>query len=369
MRSREFVLLTGASAVLALAGLVAFGSDVFAAPPAPGLAPISPSTPAAKDLAAEPDPLAAPLPAVTAPAAAEANAEPPPAGWTKGVVKGDIQLAASALGSIRSIRVEIVEARRAGIGPDGVFHQPTRIVVPVQLGRGTPTFEADDVPFSEYPYAVSVHSPGLNGSCSMITVDAKTPQHLAVILRITPGAPLSILVRDQDRLPYPGLDVTMVPEGPPADRPIHKGTTDNAGGLVFDSVLAGDWLVHVQKDGLPMQPPTVMNMPPGGATQLVGHSYPLTIERGIPVQVVVHDRNYYPYVGAKVTATATDRVKLTVVEAEPSDAQGIARFAKLQPGTWQITVVNEKCHLWDKQITVQAHQDPVRLEALLVPIR
>lgn len=355
--------------MLALAGIVVLGSDVFAAPPAPELTPPAAAPTAASDLAALPDPQAAPLPAVAAPLTAEATPNVPSPGSNKGVIMGDIQLAASVLGNIRSIRVEIVEARRAGTGPDGVFHNPTRIVVPVELGRGTPTFAANDVPFSEYPYVVRVCSPGLNGSRSMVTVDAKKWEHFAVTLRITPGAPLSILIRDQDRLPYTGLDVTLVPQGDPADRPIHKGTTDNAGSLVFDSVLAGDWLVHVQKDGLPMQPPAVMPMPEGGATQLVGHSYPVTIERGIPVQVVVHDRNFYPYVGAKVTATATDRVKLTVVEAEPSDDQGIARFAKLPPGTWQITVVKEKFHMWDKQVTVQAHQDPLRIEATLVPIR
>jgi hypothetical protein len=371
MRSREVVLLSTALALLALAGLAWFGHEALAvseAPPAMG----GPATNEHADVdpianAAGPEVASAPLPAqpvdVAQATTGEAAERVDTAKHTSGVIKGDIQLAVSAIPRIRSIRVEVAEARNAT--PTNQ-RPPVRLIHEVTMGRGTPTFVIEDVPFSDYPYIVSVWSPGLNGSRTTISVDANKPVVDHLLLQITPGTPLSVLVRDQDAAPFLGLDLVFLPIGEPAGRTSMKGSTDNFGSLVFDDVLAGDYQVLVTQNNLQVLEPQTMSVGPGGSMH--GQSYQLTIERGVPVQVKVHDRNFYPYVGAKVVATATDRIRLTVREAT-SDATGVAAFAHLQPGTWQVTVTQDKCYLWDQQITVKPYQDPIVLDALMAPIR
>ncbi len=374
MRPRELILLSGIMALLGIAGLFVLGRDAYADVVSPaGSMDTAPAVPGAGEAAPPPqdDPrpaeataptlVAAPL---AAPVAARANGPRlDTSGWTKGVVKGDIQLAVSVLDRIRSITVEVVEARNPVGGK-----LPTRLIVPVERGNGTPTFEVHDVPFSEYPYVVSVLSPGLNGSRRTLTIDAATPLADDLVLSITPGTPFTILVRDQDTAPFTGVDLTLQPIGEPAGRPPQSGTTDNFGSLVFEDVLAGDYHLFANQAGQALVPPRTVTVQPGGYSRVQGQSHTLVIERGVPVQVKVHDRNFFPYVDAVVTATATDRIKLTVQE-KPTDQQGVATFAHLQPGTWQITVTKEGFHLWDKQITLKPYQDPVTLDATLVPVR
>lgn len=372
MRSREFLLCSAALALLAGAGFLVLGGEALADvdPPA-GMVTTTPTTgpgdQPASDLGAQPDVATGTLPAAAAVATAPPAARVDTHGWTKGVVKGDIQLAVSVLDRIQSITVEIVEARNP-IAADGRVQLPTRLITPVARGRGTPTFEIHDVPFSEYPYVVSVRSPGLNGSRCTVTIDARTPLVDDLVLAITPGTPFTILVRDQDSAPFPGIDLAVQPVGEPAGRPAHKGTTDNFGSLVLEDVLAGDYELFASQAGLPLGSPKTLTVQPGGRTQVQGQSHTLTIERGVPVQVTVHDRAGYPYVDAKVTATATDRIKLTVRETVTNQV-GIAAFSHLQPGTWQITVTKDRFHLWDKQVTVKPNQDPIYLDALLIPVQ
>lgn len=372
MRSRETLLLSTTAVLLGLAGLafVWLGGDTFAATESP--AAIGGSQPTA-DVDQPTTDHSGPEVAsahVSAPAANAAAAtqesRPDATPRTTGVVKGDITLATSVISRIRSIHVEIAEARN----PTATNKRPpTRLIREVTMGRGTPTFEFDDVPFSDYPYTVRVWSPGLNGSMHTITVKATVQKGVVdnVRLEITPGTPLSVIVRDQDSAPYIGLDIVMLPIGEPGGRTSLKGTTDNQGSLVFDDVLAGDYQVLATQNNLPAIEPQTMTVNPGGRG-LHSQSYPLTIERGVPVQVRVHDRLGYPYVDAKVVATATDRIRLTVKEAT-TDALGVASFAHLQPGTWQITVTQDKCHRWDQQITVKPYQDPLTVDATMAPIR
>lgn len=373
MRSRDLIVLASASALLAIAGFFVFGSEVFAEvqPPEGTAAPAEPAGhpgDVAAAAAASPDAPAAQTAApVVVAASAGTHDRIDTHGWTKGVVKGDIQLAVSALDRIQSIAIEVVEARNP-ITADGRVQLPTRLIVPVTLGRGTPTFEVRDIPFSDYPYFVTVLSPGLNGSRRTVAIDAKNPLIDNLLLSITPGAPLTILVRDQDAVPYCGLDLAVLPVGEPAGRPTHKGTTDNFGSLVLENVLAGDYQIFASHAGTPVQDPQTISVQPGGHIKVQGQSHTMTIERGLPVQVTVSDRAGNPYVDTLVTATATDRIKLTVREAT-TNGIGIASFPHLQPGTWQITIAKDRFHRWDQQVTLKQGQDPLYLEARLVPVQ
>jgi hypothetical protein len=376
MRPRELILLGSACGLLALGGIAFFAQETQAEE-------LQPGAPAATSPAATADP--APQP--TAPAAQE-NLAPAVAsapvtgslapnerrvdtsGWTKGTIKGDIQLAVSVLGRIETIRIVVEEARQA-LGPGKTFVRPYRQVVPVAITRGTPTFEVTDIPFSAYPYIVSVQSPGLNGNRRTLTIDSKTPFVDDVLLSITPGAPLSVLVRDQDNAPFTGLDVRVMAVGEPPERPSHQGTTDNFGSVVFDSVLAGDYQVFVNQNGQALadaQTITVQPGAPASRSKVLGQSLPLTIPRGVGMRLLVHDRAGYGIADATVEAIMTDRVRLTPRQTT-TNAGGVAEFSHLQAGQWHIRVTKDKHDMWDRQFTVKMGQDPPNVDVVLVPSR
>jgi hypothetical protein len=304
--------------------------------------------------------------APAAPAGGRRDSEPT-IGWTTGVVKGDVQLAVSVLDRIQSIRIEIEEARNRVPGTP----PPFRRVVPLTMGRGTPTFEIRDIPFSAYPYVVAVVSPGLNGSRRTLAIDERSPLVDDVVLTITPGAPVTFLLRDQDAQPLCGIDVRALPVGEPAGRPAHQGLTDNFGSVVFLDVLAGDYEVTCSLGGQPLLPPRTFGVQPGvhhAYANLRGQGHTITIERGVPVHLLVSDGAGYPIVGARVTATATDRIRLTTRETT-TDEVGRASFPHLQPGQWQFVVESDRHELWDRQRTLQPDQEPLHLEVRLHPRR
>ncbi|MFY9341164.1 MAG: carboxypeptidase-like regulatory domain-containing protein [Planctomycetota bacterium] len=370
MRARDLTILCGALCLVALAGIALFAQDTHAEELTPGPGPASTPLAAPSSAATDAGPVAAAVADLAAIRGQRGGGPVDTAGWTKGMVKGDIRLAVSVLDRLGAISIIVEEARRA-IDANGSFQRPVRMVVPVERGRGTPTFEVSDIPFSAYPYVVTVHAAGLNGSSRTLTIDAKTPFVDDVVLEITPGAPLSVLVRDQDGTPFTGLDVRALPVGSPADRHPHQGTTDNFGSLVFDPVLAGDYqiLVHHQNQAL-LEPQTITVQPgmTGPHAKVQGQSLPLTIPRGEPVRLLVHDRAGYGIAGAAVTATMTDRIRLTTREAA-TDQGGILEFTHLQPGTWHFRVTKDRFDVWDRQVTVRAHQDALQLDVTLVPSR
>jgi len=276
----------------------------------------------------------------------------------------------SVLDRLRTISVEVKEARNA-IGPGGSFRHPYRVVVPAKMGRGTPTFEVRDIPFSDYPYVVSVYAAGLNGGSRTVTIDQNTPLVDDIVLAITPGAPFSILVRDQDAVPYMGLDVRMQPVGDPTGRPRALGTTDNFGSVVFEDVLAGDYQIIVTQDGQPLGAVQTITVQPGNriaSMKIQGQGHAMTIPRGVPLQVQVSDPRGYGIANVVVTATAADKVKLTEIPAT-TDFSGKATFPHLTPGVWHLTATLEKYERGFKQVTIKPALLPEVCEMRLVQLR
>src|SRR5262245_42198496 len=178
--------------------------------------------------------------------------------WTSGRIIGDIPLTPTVLPRLQSISVVVDELRN--VGPDG---KRTRIVVPVKLGNGTPTFVVDNVPFSDYGYVVTAYSPGLNGGQRTVTIDKDHPYVDDVKLPITPGCPFSLRLRDQDMNPVAFTDLRMVPVGDPGGRPRRDGRSDNFGSVVFEDMLAGDYDVHIGPVGQPLVAPPRVRVLPG----------------------------------------------------------------------------------------------------------
>jgi hypothetical protein len=328
-----------------------------------------PSAPAALEAAEAPSaPVAAEPAAVAVPRPEQArDTRAETVGWTKGIVRGDIVPALSVISRLTTLTV-VVEEARSMFAQGGQFTRPVRIQMPVERAVGTTTFEVRDVPFSEYPYVVTVLAPGLNGSRSVITVDADHALVDHVQLRITPGAPFTLLVRDQDASPYPGLDVRMLPVGEPLGRPMHGGKTNNFGSVVFDSVLAGDYQVTYSLDGQPVTETQTVTVSEGANTVVQGQSHATTIARGLPVQVQVHDRSGYAILDAKVTATAKDRIKLTAPELS-TNGIGRVTFAHLQPGEWQLTIEKQGFERRDLPLVLQPGVEPSLIDVTLVPTR
>lgn len=297
--------------------------------------------------------------AVNAPIAQTVDRDPRDhANRTTGMVRGDIQLAVSVIPKIKSMTVLVEEVRSAFA--QGAFRRPHLFRVPIKLGIGTPTFEVTDIPFSEYPYAVSVYVPGLNGSKRTVTIDATSPVVEDIVLVVTPGAPFTLLVRDQDAAPYTGLEVQMQPVGDPLGRNHVRGTTDNFGSCVFEDMLAGDYQIVASLNGQPVGDAQLIKVQPGQGNfhpKIQGQGHSMTIARGVPMQLQVNDTAGYGVADANVTATAQDRIKLTQVTAT-TNAGGRAEFTHLAPGKWHFVVEKDKYERRDLQVTIKKAQQP-----------
>jgi hypothetical protein len=366
MQARERILLTVLGLVVAATAwlLLRGPTEEPLAPPVPEAtetgatsttAPPTPEAPAA----ASGDVLDGP--AVATPRQIQQDTS----GWTTGVIRGDVSLAVNAIDKIQSLMV-VVEEQRVRTGPDGSERKIHSQVVPIEFDRrSTPTFEVRNVPFSEYPYLVTLYSPGLNGSRRTVVVDAEHPLVEDVVLQLTVAGPLTLLLRDQDGLPYPQYDVRLSPVGDPLGRPRLDATSDSYGSAMFESVLGGDYQALVMQGGQQIGPPHAITVIPDARlyqTQIQGQGQTLTIPRGVPLEVRVVDARGYGIQGAKVKVQATDRTRLTEMEL-PSDTIGAAKFPHLVPGTWQIDVFLDGYQPRSRQITIKDREpiDPVQI--------
>ena len=286
--------------------------------------------------------------------------------WTSGTIRGDVKLAVSVLDKLGSITV-IVEEVRSSFENGGNYKPPVRIYAQVDRGEGTPTFTIRDVPFSDFPYRVSLHAAGLNGSQRTLTVNKEQPLH-DIVLSITPGAPFSVLLRDQDFGAHPDVDLLLRPVGLPNGRIRLAGKTDNFGSVVFESVLAGNYELVATVDNKPFGEIATVTVLPGNRNydrKIQGQGHVMTIPRGVDVTLRVHDINGYNMPDCTVTAVKTDQRKLIEPGGE-TDQRGELLFKNLKPGTWMFTVQFKGFKRVDLQMTLQQDQEPLRKEIRLV---
>lgn len=364
MRTRELLLAT-ALAVGVIAAWWMLGDEPETPP---GGHPTPPPAAAPSDPAAEPQGSDSLPAAVTW--SPPPRQQPNTAGWTAGVVRGDVQIAVSILDRIRSINV-VVEELRNPLASDGPFQHPHRQVVPVPIGQGTPTFEVRGIPFSSHPYSVRLYSPGLNSSQRTVVIDAEHPLHDDLVLTLSPGAPFSVLVRDQDATPLVGHEVQMVPYGDPPGRPAQRGVSDNFGSVVFEDVLAGDYQVRVLLAGQAVDDGQLVTVPGDGrmyGPKVQGQSTAITVQRGVPLEVTVLNGNL-GLQGAQVRLVPTDRLRLLELE-DTTDYAGKVRFPRLLPGIWQLDVWKDDFERTSRQFTIKAGDPPpAPLEVRLFRIR
>lgn len=372
MQSRDALLLIGALCLFAGVGVVFLGKESMAEeiPPSAN-APVEPVGP--RPMPAAPvDAVVAPTGDEVAPVTATMSRKERSVGdrALTGTVRGDIQLAVSVLDRIGKITIHVEEARRP-VNEKGEYFAPRKFTVPATMGLGTPTFEVTGIPFSEYPWVVTAFAPGLNGTQRTIVLNEQTPVVDDIVLAITPGGPFTVLLRDQDLAPYSGVDVLMQPVGEPLGRAPQRGVSDNFGSVVFENVLAGEWTIHASQGGQALVDPSRISMQPG--TSVVSPRFQtqgctVTIPRGFALQLRIADVNGYGLADATASATATDRSKLTVLEAA-SDHGGNLAFPHLTPGEWQIDVMKTDFQRSTRKITIKVGELPDVQEFRLVRLR
>lgn len=375
MRPRDLTVLLGILGLGAAAGIAFLGQDTFALTLVPAGATSGPTDATGDSAPSDATPAVGDVEssevAVAHATAVRGQGTPQPdtAGWTKGLIRGDIGIAVSALDQLQSISV-LVEEMRSAIDQDGKVVRPESKVVRVERGAGTPTFQIDDIAFSDHPYRVSVYAPGLNGDQRIVTIDKDHPI-ADVRLDITPGSPFTVFVRDQDNLPHHAVDVRMLPIGDPAGRPKLQGVTDNSGGAVFPNVLRGDYQLYLSTNGqllTDVKIITVQGRVPMRSGVVSGQSTSVVIPRGVEVNLKVHDIAGYGVAMAKVTAIATDRVRATEILGE-ADEHGRVTFPHLQPGTWHLQIEKESFQRVDLQIRLVAGQEPQHKDVRMVRLR
>ncbi|MEY3162118.1 MAG: hypothetical protein RIT25_2109 [Planctomycetota bacterium] len=367
MKSRALLLALPVLAALALAWavwnggsepatLLPPGQDPVAEPEAGGPAAVAGSATNAPAVAPTPEPVTEPRPT------------PQPVGWTSGIIRGDVQVAASIVDRLQGLQVTVSELK-AVLDGQGNATRPWVRTQRVEMGKGTPTFEVRDVPFSKYGYAVRIYAPGLNGSQQTVAITEEHPLEEGVRLSVTPGVPFSVLLRDQDANAVIATPLKMVPIGDPPGRPVHDGTSDGFGSVVFADVLAGDYRVFVGPAHSPLMEPVEVTIHPAGMTfrngQVLSQGTTITVPRGIPVAVVVRDTGSYGLADVRVRMQATDRVKLTVVEGT-TDLSGRWTCQHLQPGIWQVDVIKDGYQRTSRQFTATEGTPVPDLEFTLV---
>ncbi|MFO1030219.1 MAG: carboxypeptidase-like regulatory domain-containing protein [Planctomycetota bacterium] len=379
MRPRDLIFVCGTLALGALAGLAFLSQETLATVRPPNVQAHEPRPDDAEGAHQAPHASVADGSAnrdASAPAVAmEASADvsdhrPDTAGWTKGVIRGDIQVAVSALEHLKTLTI-LVEEQRSAIGPNGEVQRPVRMMVAAKQGVGTPTFEVTDVPFSDHPYVVSVYAEGLNGGRRTVTVDATTPLIDDVVLTVTPGTPHTVFVRDQDGKPYLDTDVRLQPVGEPLGRPRQAGKTDGFGAAVFGSVLAGDYQLFVSESGqllCDVQTITVQGLLHARLGTPQAQSTSVVVPRGVQVELSIHDAAGYGVPEANVKAVATDRVRHTEIPGT-TDAQGRLVFPHLQAGTWHVQIEKDGFQRADLQLNLTQGQEPQTRSVRLIRLR
>lgn len=380
MRPRDLIFVCGTLALGALAGLAFLSQETLATVRPPNVQP--PDGPAAETSSrdshasvAEGSAVredSAPEVAVDASAKRREN-QPDTSNWTKGVIRGDIMVAASIFGQLKTLTV-LVEEQRSAIGPNGEVQRPVRMMVPAKMGLGSPTYEVTDVPFSDHPYKVSVYAEGLNGSMRIVTLDKNTePVDGAVVveaqLSVTPPSPYTVFVRDQDGKPYLDTDVRLQPVGDPLGRPRLAGKTDGFGAAVFGSVISGDYQLFVSESGQLLCDVQTITVFDGLHARLgTPQAQSVVVPRGVQVELSIHDAAGYGVPEANVKAVATDRVRHTEIPGT-TDAQGRLVFPHLQAGTWHVQIEKDGFQRADLQLNLTQGQEPQTRSVRLIRLR
>jgi hypothetical protein len=294
-------------------------------------------------------------------------------GMTSGIIRGDIALEPAIVERIQSITVTVQELA-GGDGDNPPFSRSKNVV----MQRGTPTFEVRGIPFSRNGFSVRVFSPGLNGSEQVVAVTELEPIADAVLGISSPVA-FSILLRDQLRNFVTNTKVIMKPVELPLGRPWLNGETDNYGSVLFEEVLAGDFLIFVGDTSAPLVKPVRVTIQPPGPTfqpelaylrgQPVKNQFVrITVPRGQALEVSVTGPAGYGLKDAKLSMLTTSSVLYQPYDGV-TDYNGRHVFPHLPAGEYQLDVELAGHQRWSRTVRWKEGEAPPQVEVRLIPRR
>lgn len=257
-------------------------------------------------------------------------APPPPrvAGAESGVISGRVVVSPQLAAKIEVFRVRIEEAvNDEGGSTRKVRSYEQNFELEGKVGR----FRLGNVPFSEFGWRVTAFTPEVESN-SQDTVVQLTPEKPSqdVSFELEVPAPLHIALKNQDREPIRGLELTLEPIGRPTGRRALRGTSDSYGQWILERVRSGRYRLSVGPRLRPLVPPKEFVVKGGGLQyQLV------TVPRGGTYEFEVVGPSGFPLADVEVSAIAQDLRVYKKYEAK-TDKRGKAVLRHVPPGRYYV---------------------------------
>lgn len=379
MAPRRILLIAVPLLAFALLGIVItdWSSDPYDAASAPGGA--NPTTALAQTPAPQPGVFRASGEEFRA-ADAAARRNTPVAKDGKGIIRCSIAVSTSIASKLKDYQIFVQEERNPNAGParrvdaEGkpVATRPPfvrRFDFEADLRLGTPRVDLGEIPFSPYPYRVTVAAAEMDGSFGVVNVNGRFPQGDAEVhLQLTEGKVFSVLLRNQRRIPKADVEVRMVPEGnaTAAHRRVLAGITNGAGSVVFENVPHGPYTVYVGPVGRLMAEPQKVRVraldrviADDGQVRTQGTI--ITVPDGAKVQFQVVSRNHYAVPDGKIKVYQIDAKRLYEYKGE-TDQQGFFELPHLPVGHYQLDVQSATFGLVTKRFKIEKDQQPLQLK-------
>ncbi|MDP6928706.1 MAG: hypothetical protein QF412_03285 [Planctomycetota bacterium] len=288
--------------------------------------------------------------------------QPDTSGWTHGVVRGHITLTPGVVAKASSAIVRIQEAINQLEGISSVSKSPfaynKRILIDPELG--TPTFEIDNIPFSDYGYSVTVFVEGLNGSDQIVSITEGKPI-ADVVLGITEGVVYTVKLQTQLYQAVADLPVLMIPVGKPLGRTLRRGVSNHFGSVIFEDALSGDYKIVAGDLNAPRNEPKIWQV-----TESPSHQH---AEIVVPIGhdlIIWANGPGWSVQDAKIEVIKIDTTLFTRHENK-TDTTGKCVFKHIPPGRYQINIIHPKFERWSQARTIKKNVPPGRVSANLIP--
>jgi hypothetical protein len=247
-----------------------------------------------------------------------------------GQVEGLISLAEGIDPPLGSVTVILEEAANRSNLKKGKL--PRRLIrsFSVEPGSRTVPFRINGVPFSVYGWRVRSFAPRMNGSEQIVALTTEHPDS-RVLLKIHPPVPVSVLVKDQNRLAVPEVPVALIPlrQGQPG-RTMLRGKTDLLGLCLFGQVLEGKYRLILGPIDQPLLPPKEVKVGKGGQPV-----FQAKLPRGGAVRFLVTHPGGGALSGVEILAIARDS-KVYRKRTATTDRFGHGGFSHLAPGRYLV---------------------------------
>ena len=243
-----------------------------------------------------------------------------------GTILGRIQVEAGKdVPGVSRFWIYLEEARNTVTG------RPRVLPYTFDFATGGGSFRIPKVPFG--PWKITVVVPDMVGD-SIVRVLGPDRPVAEVLLTVKKGRELVVNVRDPDRNPQNGVDVLLIPEGPPPGRRTLVARSEGLGIALFRNVLHGKYLVQVGLKWRNLTKPQHIDVGPVEPRVVA-----IVIRKGGKLSVLVLNEGGFPIEGAFCHLFCLARRFREFKKT--TDKQGKADFGRIPPGTYQLRVTKK----------------------------